>query len=178
MTESTADTGVRWHFWIGLFCAWRNGQKNSQQVEDEKLNQELLSLDYIFLGSTGAIIKMFSKAFKHWCFSNLSCLKPSLKTQLLTGSLNFKKRLWTKLNPGCSWVLEWFVLALKCSMLSCETVARPSRSLERCCACCFLTDLDSGSWTWEGSRREELTSHKWELWELFGSPSRIPKIND
>ena len=75
-----------------FFCAWRNGQKNLQQVEAEDLNHEFWSLDYIFLGSTGASIKMFSKAFKHWCFSSkLSCLKPSLKTQLLTGSLNFKK---------------------------------------------------------------------------------------
>ena len=80
------------------------------------------------------------------------------------------------LNPGRSWVLEWFVLALKCSMLSCETVARPSRSRERCCACCFLTDLDSGSWTWESSPREELTSHRWELflmgaiWISFPNP--------
>ena len=50
------------------FLCWRKGQKNSQQVWVEEFNQEVLSLDYVFRGSTGASIKMFSNTggFRIW----------------------------------------------------------------------------------------------------------------
>ena len=64
-----------------------------KMVQVEELNQEFGSLHYIFFGPTGASTKMSSKVFTHWCFSNLMALKPSLKPQLLTGSLNLTKIL-------------------------------------------------------------------------------------
>ena len=64
-----------------------------KMVQVEELNQEFGSLHYIFFGPTGASTKMSSKVFTHWCFSNLMAVKPSLKTQLLTGSLNLTKIL-------------------------------------------------------------------------------------
>ena len=102
MPEPTTDD----FFQFNSFVLDKWSKKNSQQVQVE-LNQECGSLNYIILGSTAASIKMFSKAFKHWCFSNLSCLKPSLKTQLLTGPLNWKRfrtvKPRTQLSP---WVIR------------------------------------------------------------------------
>ena len=68
----------------------------------------------------------------------------------------YAKNHW---NPGCSWVLEWFVLALEMFHVTrCETVARPSRSLQRCCASCFLSDLGMRRLTKRGAIR--ISSHQ------------------
>ena len=97
--QPTADTDD----FFQTFLCWINGsKKNSQQVQVEELNEEFWSLNRIF-----ASIKMFSKSFKHWCFSNLSCLKPSLKAQILsgTGPLNLKRfrtvKPRTQLSDSC-----------------------------------------------------------------------------